>query len=84
MDEKRVQSLVKKKLIEAGYLVVKIMSCSLPGWPDLQAHKNGKIIFIECKAPGKKPTPLQAYRHENLRAIGFEVWVIDDVKDLEI
>ena len=77
MLEKQVQAKVKKMLTDRGWLVVKIMSCSLPGWPDLQAHKDGRTIFVECKAPGKKPTPLQLYRHEALRATGFEVFVVD-------
>ena len=84
MLEKQVQSKVVKKLKESGWMVVKIMSCSLPGWPDLQALKNGKVIFIEVKAPGNVATPLQRVRHDQLRQAGFDVYVIDDVKKLEV
>ena len=41
------------------------------------------MVFIEFKAPGKKPTPLQAAWHDKLRALGFEVHVIDNVSDFE-
>ena len=40
--------------------------------------KSGKTIFVEVKQPGKVPTPLQLYRHEELRAKGFEVLVLTD------
>jgi transposase len=43
----------------------------------------GRATFIEFKAPGKKPTPLQAAWHSRLRALGFEVHVIDNVSDFE-
>lgn len=38
---------------------------------------GGRVIFAECKAPGKKPTELQAKDHERRRALGCEVYVID-------
>jgi hypothetical protein len=44
---------------------------------------GGRVVFIEFKAPGKKPTPLQAAWHARLRALGFEVHVIDNVSDFE-
>lgn len=78
MLEKQIQNKVRKHLSDHGWIVVKIMTCSMPGWPDLQAHKNGRTIFIECKAPGKIPSPLQIHRHEMLRAAGFEVFIIDN------
>jgi len=44
---------------------------------------EGRAVFIEFKAPGKKPTPLQAAWHSRLRGLGFEVHVIDTVSDFE-
>lgn len=41
----------------------------------------GVMCFVECKAPGKKPTPGQQREHDYLRALGFKVFVIDS-KDL--
>jgi len=43
---------------------------------------NGKMAFVEVKAPGKKPRPLQVARHEILRQLGFKVYVLDDVKEI--
>lgn len=77
MKETSVQSRVIDVYTSNGWLVVKILQCTLNGWPDLQAHKDGVTIFIECKRPGERPTPLQLYRHKQLRGAGFEVLVID-------
>ena len=53
------------------------------GLPDrLILMPNGKMAFVEVKAPGKKPRPLQVARHEILRQLGFKVYVLDDVKEI--
>ena len=41
---------------------------------------GNKVIFVECKAPGKKPTPLQRRDHERRQALGCDVRVIDSVE----
>ncbi|WP_368127468.1 VRR-NUC domain-containing protein [Bacteroides caccae] len=40
--------------------------------PDLLCLKNGKASFIEVKRPEEKPRPLQEYRMNELRNLGFE------------
>ena len=39
---------------------------------------GGKSGFVEAKAPGEKPRPLQASRHALLQRLGFRVYVLDD------
>jgi Holliday junction resolvase len=73
--ESQIQRKIKLKLEKAGWLVVKVIQCSAPGFPDLVALKQGKAIFLEIKRPGEKPRPLQEYRHEQLRKQNFEVIV---------
>ena len=49
------------------------------GWPDrLFLIPGGQALFIEFKAPGERPSPLQQYRIDYLKAIGFQVEVHDD------
>ena len=36
-----------------------------------------KIGFVEIKAPGKVPRPLQVARHRLLKRLGFQVFVLD-------
>ncbi|EES5143852.1 VRR-NUC domain-containing protein, partial [Escherichia coli] len=43
---------------------------------------GGRIIFVECKSPGKPPRPDQLREHERLRKLGFTVVVLDS-KNLE-
>ena len=54
-------------------------------WPGLDEMPDrlailpgGRMAFVEVKAPGKKPRPLQEARHRMLRRLGFMVYVLDD------
>lgn len=38
-------------------------------------------MFVELKAPGRKPTPLQLKCHDELRSRGFRVDVIDSTTE---
>lgn len=44
---------------------------------------GGRVIFAECKSPGKKPTELQAKDHARRRALGCEVYVIDSLEAVD-
>lgn len=43
---------------------------------------GGKIGFVEVKAPGENPRPLQMARHRLLRRLGFKVYVLDGVEQI--
>jgi hypothetical protein len=71
--EKKLGDAVKKR----GGQSIKLLSTT-SGLPDrLCLLPGGRPIFIELKAPGKKATPKQAYIHDQLRALGFQVEVVD-------
>lgn len=76
--ESAIQSAIRKRLENDGWLVNKLILTSKPGTPDLIAHKDGRTIYIEVKRPGEKPRPLQAHRMEQIRRQGIEVYTIDD------
>lgn len=60
-------------------LAVKFTSPGFDGVPDrLALLPDGKMAFVEVKAPGEKPRPLQLSRHRLLRRLGFKVYVLDD------
>ena len=40
------------------------------------------VGFVEVKAPGKKPRPLQTARHKLLMDLGFKVFVLDDMEQI--
>ena len=45
-----------------------------------QLCNRGRVVLIEWKRPGKPPKPQQRVRHEQLRAAGVEVHVIDSLE----
>lgn len=63
-----------------GALTPKFVSPNNRGVPDrILLFPGGHVLFVEFKAPGKKPTALQSHKHQELIEQGFEVWVTDDV-----
>ncbi len=76
--EKKLASAVKKR----GGLCEKWNS-GTSGWPDrIIIFPDGKIGFVEVKAPGEKPRPLQIHRHKQLRSLGFLVYVLDSIDQI--
>lgn len=61
-----------------GWLVFKFSSPSLRGVPDRMFIKDGLIVFIEFKAPHKKPTPLQAATMAKMERYGAKVAFFND------
>ncbi len=63
----------------AGGLCLKFVSPGTAGVPDrIVLLPEGRLGFVEVKAPGKVQRPLQAARHAQLRKLGFKVFVLDD------
>ena len=74
---------IEKKLIAAvknmGGICPKWVSPGFDGMPDrIVLLPKGRIGFVEVKAPGEKPRPLQIARHQLLQRLGFRVFVLDD------
>jgi hypothetical protein len=44
---------------------------------------GGRVIFVEVKAPGKKPRPIQRRRMSQLCAHGFQTFVVDSVDGIQ-
>ena len=80
------ESLIEKHLIaevkKAGGIAFKFVSPGRRSVPDrIVLLPGGRLVFVECKAPGKPRTD-QLREHERLRALGFTVVVLDS-KNLE-
>lgn len=76
--ERNLVNEVKK----AGGIAYKFVSPGRRAVPDrLVLLPGGKVIFVECKAPGEKPRPDQLREHARLFALGHQVVVLDS-KDL--
>ena len=64
-------------------MALKFVSPSFSGMPDrLVLLGDGKMGFVEVKAPGQKPRPLQLRRHAMLRRLGYQVFVLDAMEDI--
>lgn len=64
-----------------GWYCEKIMKCGRNGFPDRFFARDGVIILIEFKRPGKDATEQQKKRHRELRAAGVTVHVVDNLID---
>lgn len=76
MIEKKVSDYAKSK----GMLSYKFTSPSCRGVCDRVYLYKGKVFFIEFKALGKKPSPLQERHHRRLKEQGVSFYVVDDVE----
>ena len=83
MREKQIENKLATEAKKLGGIALKFVSPSFDGMPDrLVLKPDGHIAFVELKAPGKKPRPLQLARHQLLRSLGFRVYVIDSVEQI--
>jgi len=83
MREKTIEQHLVKAMKNIGGIAPKLVSPGFDGMPDrLVLLPSGKIGFVEVKAPGKEPRPLQVARHELLRRLGFKVYVLDDPEQI--
>jgi len=81
------EKIIEKKLVQAvktsGGIAPKFVSPGFDGMPDrIVLLPGGHIGFVEVKAPGEKPRPLQLSRHGLLRRLGFKVFVLDDEQQI--
>lgn len=76
MLEKNIQTKIKKKLELEGWFVIKLITTSWNGIPDLLCLRNGITMFVEVKRPNGKLSELQKVRIEKLKEKGFEckIW----------
>ena len=83
MKEKAIERKFVAAVKAAGGIAPKFVSPGLDGMPDrLALLPDGKAAFVEVKAPGQKPRPLQLARHRLLRRLGFRVYVLDDERQI--
>ena len=76
--EKPLEHSLVEKIRQRGGICLKLQGNMYAGMPDrLILLPGGRVVFVELKSEGIKPRKLQLIRHEELRALGFKVFVID-------
>lgn len=84
MREKIIEQRLVKVVMNNGGVALKLASPTMNGLPDrLVLLPGGRLCFVEVKAPGRIPRPLQIKRHQRLRDLGFLVFVLDDPNKIE-
>jgi len=88
--ESKVEAAHIADIKAAGGISFKFVSPQRRGVPDrldllpipaAARHVVAQYVrFTECKRPGEKPTEIQEREHNRLRALGFRVDVVDEVK----
>ena len=73
MIEKQVEQALRKAVRDRGGLALKFVSPGLAGVPDrIVLMPNRRVAFVELKAPGKHPRPLQVKRKRQLESLEAE------------
>ena len=77
MLERDIEAYLVKRCKEIGALCDKFTSPQRRSVPDRLITFGGRVLFVELKATGKKPTEAQVRDHERRRAVGAEVVWLD-------
>ena len=84
MTEKYIEQKLVRAVKERGGIAPKFVSPGIDGVPDrIVLLPMGRMAFVELKAPGKKMRPLQVKRKTQLEALGFLVYCVDDVEQID-
>ena len=78
MREKQVEQKLVQAVKARGGICPKFVSPGFDGMPDRIVFLPGRHFgFVEVKAPGKMPRPLQVSRHRLMEKLGFSVYILD-------
>lgn len=78
IKESDIENYLVRKVKRLGGTAEKFKTPGRRSAPDrLLCFICGRAVFVECKAPGKKPTEKQYADHGRRRALGFKVYVVD-------
>jgi len=84
MREKQIEQKLVRAVKNMGGIAPKLVCPGFDGMPDrIVLLPGGHMGFVEVKAMGCKPRPLQEARHGLLRRLGFKVYVLDDEQQIE-
>lgn len=81
------EKIIERKLVELckinNGLCIKLLSNFFIGIPDRMClFPGGKIAFVELKTTGQKPRKSQMLVHNQLRKLGFKVFVVDTTEQI--
>lgn len=78
MDESSIERYLVAECKKRGVLCEKFTSPGRRAVPDrILMAPGGRIVFAECKAPGRRPRANQLRDHERRRRFGATVRILD-------
>ena len=83
--ESAIEAKVVRHCRANGYYCRKLSAIASNGMPDRMICHGGKVLFLELKRPGNKPTPLQEREMRLLTEAGmYATWCDSYEKAVEI
>ncbi|TLN00653.1 VRR-NUC domain-containing protein [bacterium] len=83
MEESRLERRFKNEVEKRGGKALKFVSPGMRGVPDRIVLIPGpRTVFAEIKKPGEKLEPLQIKRKSEFEAMGYKVYEIDSIADI--
>lgn len=82
VTESAIERALTLEVTKRGGICWKWPASARAGVPDRIVVLGGRVVFVELKGPGGKPTAIQCVQHEALRAVGADVRVIDNSADI--
>lgn len=82
--EREIEKYLKQQAENAGFRCLKYSNSAEAGFPDrivLLPHRT--VVWVEMKTATGRVRPIQAKRHEQLRAMGHEVYVLHCKQDVD-
>jgi len=77
-SEKAIEAYLVKEVTKAGCLCLKYSNPNATGYPDrVVIEPNGIVQWVELKSKGRRPSPIQQIRFDELRSLGHEIFIID-------
>lgn len=83
LRESLIERYLVRRVEQAGGMCFKWVSPSNSGVPDRIVLLDRQVCFVELKAPGKKPRPLQEYTLNKLAEAGYSTYVIDSKEEVD-
>ena len=83
-SEKEIEKYLRRKAKELNLICLKYSNPLESGYPDrLICLPNMRVIWVELKSKGKKPSKIQQLRFTSLKSLGHQVFIIDNKQDID-
>ena len=84
VSEKSIEKYLIEQAEANGLLCLKYSNPNMVGYPDrLLLLPGGRVVWVELKSKGRKPTKIQQIRIAELIGMGHLVKVIDNKADID-